>query len=134
MEIKREMRAVEGEIVLECELENATEWTGNWLQPRPEQTVMHDEQIDPVLHRHLQRAGGGIDRRADFCHLAGVLDLETVQGVGIIFDLGQPQHLIGITNDFGKRAHPAIVQVPGGIEGKKNSSTWRRLVRDRTQP
>jgi hypothetical protein len=77
---------------------------------------MHDKKVDSVSRRHLHRVRGGIDRRADFCDLARVFDLEAVQGVGIIFDFGQPKHFIGITNNFRKRAHPAIVQVPARFE------------------
>jgi len=60
------MGAVEREVVIEGQFQSLMQWTGNRLQPRPKQTVMHDEQINPLLHRHLHRPPRGIDRGADF--------------------------------------------------------------------
>ena len=56
MQIERQMRAVEREIVFHRQLERAIKRAGDRLQSGPEQTVMHDQQINSVLDRHLDRA------------------------------------------------------------------------------
>ena len=90
MKIEREMGAVEREVVLERELQRAMR-ARDRLQPRPEQTVMHDEQIYLLLDRHLHRPPRGIHRGADLRHRAGVLNLQAVERVRVILDLGEAQ-------------------------------------------
>src|ERR1700693_506299 len=57
MHIERQMRAIERDIVFECDLQLAPQRTGDALQSRPEQSVMHNQKIDIFLRRSRQHAG-----------------------------------------------------------------------------
>ena len=54
VKIERKMNAVEREVVLERQSQSAIKRPGDGSQPRPEQPVVHNEQIDLALDRQLK--------------------------------------------------------------------------------
>ena len=57
VEIERQVRAVEREVVIERQFQGVMQCgpvTGR--NPGQNKTVMHDEQINPLLHGHLHRS------------------------------------------------------------------------------
>src|SRR5450432_1484854 len=107
MHIKREMRTVERDVMLEGALKRPPPATGDWLQSRPEQTVMHDEKIYPALDRCVDRTRGSIDRCANLHHSAGVFDLQAVQRVRPVGDFAGPKEVIAVINQLIELWHAA---------------------------
>ena len=68
--------------------------TGERLQSTPEQPVMHQEQVDPLLctqpHRRLVQIHG----RTDPGHFPGVRHLQSVDRLGGISDRGHSQVVV----------------------------------------
>ena len=48
---------------------------GDRLQSGPEQTVVHNQEVDPFLGRGCQNARGDVNRRAHFRYPTGIFDL-----------------------------------------------------------
>ena len=99
------MRAVERNVVFQCELQLPMQYAGDRLQSRPEQTMMHQQKIDIFLGGLSQNARGDIHRRANFCDAAGVFGLQSIQRVWPVFDLANAQIFAGVFNYFGERRH-----------------------------
>ncbi len=81
--------AVESQVVLESAFQHPPPATGDRLQSRPEQAVVHDEKIYPALDGRVDRPRGGIDRGADLGDRAGIFDLQPVQRIWPILDLAE---------------------------------------------
>ena len=105
MHIEREMGAVERKVMLEGALEHPPPAARNRLQARPEQTVVHDEKIDPALDRRVDRARGSIDRGANPGHSAGIFDLQTIQRIRPVGDLADPQEVVAVIDQLGHSCH-----------------------------
>ena len=105
MNIEREMRAVEGQTALENPLEHSSAAAGNWLQARPEQSVVNDEQVYAALNRPVDRPRGSIHGGTDFRYRSGVFDLETIQRIRPIVDLVNVQMFVGVGDDLGQVGH-----------------------------
>ena len=109
MDIEREMRAVESQVVLESALQETPAAAGERLQSRPEQAVMDNEKIDPLLDRRINRPGRGIDRGPNFRHVARVPDLETIQRIRPVLDLIHPEEIATIFHYLGQDRHRGVL-------------------------
>jgi hypothetical protein len=107
MEIERQMRAVEREVVVQRTFEHSPPATGDRLQSRPEQTVMHDEKIYPALDRRVERARRSIHRRANPGHRAGIFELQTIEGIRPVFDIGDTKESVAVIHQLGCGRHCA---------------------------
>ena len=105
MNVERQMRAVERDVVFECEFQLPPQCVCHWAQSRPEQTVMHDQKIDIFICGFGQDARRDIHRRANFRRAAGVFDLQTVQRIVPIADFANAQVVVGVLNNFRQSRH-----------------------------
>jgi hypothetical protein len=105
MDIEREMGAVEGKIVPENLFEHAPAAARDRLQARPEQAVVDNEEVHAAPDGKIDRADRGIDGRAYFRDRAGILDLQTVQGIRPIIDLAKAQMFVRIGDDLREGSH-----------------------------
>ena len=100
MDVERQMRAVEGEIVLEARSSMRRRPPVIGWSPGQNKTVVDDEKIYPALDRASMVARGSIDRRADLRDRAGVFDLQAVERIRPVVDLAKAQMLIGVGDDL----------------------------------
>jgi hypothetical protein len=78
---------VDGHPVLHQRANAATAAAGDGLETGPEQTVVHQQEVCSPAAGFVDRRLARIHRRRHVAHGSGVLDLEAVQGVGIVLDL-----------------------------------------------
>src|SRR5438094_2677684 len=109
MDIQRKMRAIKRDVVFKCDPKLPAQRTSYWLQSWPEQTVMHDQKIDVLFCSLDQNARRNINRRTDACDPAGIFDLKTVKRIIPIAHVANPQKVVGVTDNLGKRRHEASV-------------------------
>ena len=74
------------EIVVERRFESAPEGAGHRSQPGPEQSMVNEQEVDPVLDRHADGRNRSVNRRGDPGHFARVFDLQPIQGLWIVVD------------------------------------------------
>lgn len=103
VEIEREMAAVNGEAGIQGDFDFLKDGAGPGLEAGPEHAVVDDEQIgtggDGFFH-HRQR---GIDGADDLGDLAfAVFELEAVEGVGVVRDLGDAQFGVEVGDEVGE--------------------------------
>src|SRR5262245_37797226 len=99
MDIQREVRAVEREVVFKCEPQLPAQGTSYWLQSWPEQTVMDDQKIDVPFCGLDQNACRSVDGRADVRDPAGIFNLQTVKRIVPIAHVANAQKAIRVTNN-----------------------------------
>src|SRR5881227_3343829 len=109
MDIEREMRAVERDVVFERKPQLSAQRASNRLQSRPEQPVMHNQQIDVSLLSLGEYARRNIDRSADARHAAGVFDLEAVQRIVPVAHFPNTQKVVSVSDNFRKWRHDVSV-------------------------
>src|SRR6185295_10037949 len=68
MNIERQMRAIQREIVLERDSQLSSQNAGNRLKALPKQTVMHDQEVDAAFCREGQGAGGSVHGGSDLVY------------------------------------------------------------------
>ena len=90
---------------------------------------MHEEKIDPFFRRGREDTTGRIDRRAQFSNLAGVLHLQSVQGIRPIVALLDVQVVVRITNDFIQQNHVAVLLKRARPAEKNDSLAVAELAR-----
>src|SRR6266496_6649714 len=105
MQIEREMSAVNREIIFERELQLPAQCSSHGTQARPKHPMMDNEQVGAAFCAFLQRAAGDIDCRCNFLYLAGILQLQAVEGILVIMNFAQPQIRIAITDDLVQSNH-----------------------------
>jgi hypothetical protein len=105
MHIKREMRAVERNVVLEGALKHPPPTTGNWLQAGPEQAVMHNQEVHLAFDCRVDRARGCVDRSANLCYIAGIFDLQTIQRIRPVADFADPQEVVAVFDQLTELWH-----------------------------
>ena len=84
MQIQRQVRAENGHVGVERQLELAIRRAFHRLQPAPEQAVVNEQKIDFPLGGKRERRLAGVHRRADPPDAPAVLHLQPVEGVGPI--------------------------------------------------
>src|SRR5215831_9190721 len=63
-------------------------------EPAPEQTVMHEQQINILSYRKFDRRFTRVHRGAYLCHSTIVSQLQTINRIRVIFDFPDPQKII----------------------------------------
>ena len=101
------MRAVERDVIFERKPQLSAQRASNRLQSRPEQPVMHNQQIDLSLLSFGQYAGRNINRRADQRDPARIFDLEPVKRVIPIAYFSNAQKVVGIIDHVRECRHGA---------------------------
>src|SRR6478672_3931664 len=99
MDVERKMGAVESSVAAKKLLQDAAPSPANRLQPRPEKTVVHDQQIYASLDRGLNAPHRSVDRCTDLRHRPGILHLQAVQRILPIPDFADPEMFVGVGND-----------------------------------
>ena len=103
MEIEREVGAVNGESGIERDLDFLEDGAGPGLEAGPEHAVVHDEQIGTCGDGFFDDGQGGIhggDDLGDFTF--AVFELEAVEGVGVVRDLGDAQFGVEVGDEVGE--------------------------------
>jgi len=100
MEIQRQVRAVNSEVVLHERLDEQAFLAGPWMLRVPKQAVMDDEQIGLRLSRHSHRGQGGVDRRGDAAHTPVVLHLQAVVRAVVVFNFADAQGAVAVLDDL----------------------------------
>jgi hypothetical protein len=101
------MGAIEGKVVGESALKHPPPAARNWSQSRPEQTVVDDEKIYPVLHRRADRTRGNIDRGANPRCRTGIFDLQTIERIRPVGDLSNSEEVVAIIDQLMELGHAA---------------------------
>lgn len=94
MNIQRQMRAVDRQIVVQQEPEQLVTFSRPRMCLAPKQTMMNDEQIRFRLDRHPRRDKAGIDRGSHPAHSPSVLHLESVHRARPIVEFGWTKQFI----------------------------------------
>ena len=105
MEIERQMRTVERDVVFKGEFQLPAQGFGHGTQARPKHSVMNYEQVSAAFRAFLQSAAGEIHRRRNFRYLAGILQLQAVERILVILNFANPQIGIAITDDLVQSGH-----------------------------
>jgi hypothetical protein len=87
MHVQRQVRTVNGEIVLEKQLEQFVFLYRPRMALPPEQTVMNDQQIGSDFDGHFDCRQTRIDGGGNARHLAVVLHLKSVGRTGVVRDV-----------------------------------------------
>ena len=98
--IEGDVRAVERDVVLEQWGDAPIVRTGERPQSTPEQSVVHQEQIDLLVGRHSNRGLVQVHGGAHPGHLARVRHLQAVERLGDIPHLPHVQVVVQIPSEF----------------------------------
>ena len=79
MQIERQVRAVECDVLLHESRHPAVGGAGERFEPAPKQAVVHEQQIAPLLRRHPHGRFAQVDRCRDACDVPRVRQLESVE-------------------------------------------------------
>src|ERR1700730_1819484 len=115
------MGAVKRDVVFKSELQLASQTSGDGLQSRPEQSVMHNQKIDLFLGRGSENTSRHINRRANFGCATGIFDLQAVESVRPVFNFPNAQIFVRVFDNFRKGRHLAEATP---------SKTERRMTRN----
>ena len=100
MRIQREMRGVDGEIVVEEQPQEVVAGAGPGMLRSPEQSVVHDQQVRTGGHREFHRGQAGIDGGGEAGDAPGVLHLETVDGTVPVAKPGGTQPAVAMADEI----------------------------------
>jgi hypothetical protein len=120
--IEREVGAVDGEVVFEEEFEEGVAFAGPGMGGAPEEAVVNDEEIGAGGDGFLDGGGGGVDGGGDFGDGAVVLNLEAVDGAGVIGEFGGAEVAVAMGDDGMKRGGNGGGR--GGCAGDGRGSTF----------
>ena len=109
MKVQRQVRTVERDALSDEPGRAPIPGPRERFQPAPEQPVMNQQQIRPLLRRHANRRLAQVHRRSDPGDLAPVRDLQPVQGLRGVRDLPHAQVVVQIGHEPGE-----VHQVKGG--------------------
>ena len=76
-----------------------------WLQTAPEEAVMYEEQVRTLLGGTRDRAFAQIDRRGHLDDVGVVLDLYTVQGLGVVREPVRAQKRVELVGNLRQGGH-----------------------------
>ena len=115
VEVERNVRGVERDVVLEQRRDPAIAPAGQRDVAVPEQSVVHQQErrgtpARPALGDHaVDRRLRGVHRGHDAADQPAVLDLEAVDGVALVRDLADAQVLVQIANHLRERHGADVV-------------------------
>ncbi len=76
--------------------------SGNRFEPTPKQPVMDQHQIGTALSSRVDRGQAGIHGSGDPIHDPPILQLETVQSVGLVGYLRRPKVSVEVGGEISK--------------------------------
>jgi len=100
VQVKRQVRAVERDVVTDQASDAAVGGPGEGLAAAPKQPVMDEQERHALLGGEPHRRLAQVDGRADPRHGPGVRHLEAVERPGIVGDRGDPQIGVQVGHEF----------------------------------
>lgn len=94
------MGAVEGEVVLDAELDFSEGCAGEREGFSPEEAVVDEEEVGASLDSFADGHFVCVDGGGDACDVAVVLHLEAVVGAGVVGDFGGSQYFVRKSDNF----------------------------------
>src|SRR6516164_8443186 len=88
------MRAVDSQIGADGSSELSIARSCYRVESAPEQTVMHEQQINILSYCKLDRHFTRVHSGADFCHATVVFQLQTIDRIRVIFDFPDLQKIV----------------------------------------
>ena len=99
MSIQRQVRAVNGEVVLDQAAHQLVAFPGPRVGGPPEKPVMHQQQVRLGRRRQPDGRQARVHRRGDPGHRAAILDLQAVGGPVVILHLGRAQQPVAVADN-----------------------------------
>ena len=109
MDIEGQVRAVDSDIVLEGDPNLSMKDARYRLQPLPKQTMMNQQKVHTFVRGLAQYAGRSIDSRSNSCNASGVLNLQSIEGVLGVANLGQAQIFVCVSSNLSQRRLHGII-------------------------
>jgi hypothetical protein len=103
MGVEGQVGAVDSDIILEGDPNLSMKGARYRLQPLPKQTVMHQQEIHTFVRSFAQYTGRSVDGRSNSCHASGVLDLQSIEGILGVTNLGHTQIFVCVSNYLSQR-------------------------------
>lgn len=86
MDIEREVAAIDCEVIIDCQFEFSERRAGMALEAGPEKAMMNNEEVGTGAYGLADGAFGSVDGGGHAGDFAVVGELETVEGIGVVFD------------------------------------------------
>jgi len=104
MRVERQVRTVNGEVVLDQRTEQFVGLARPRMRWRPEQAVMDDQQGPPSPRWRVSTVARlAFHARGDARDRAGVLDLQAIDGAVVVANRSGAQELVGVFDKGGQR-------------------------------
>ena len=119
--IEREMARVKGHVRRMERAHPAPVPPGEALEPTPEHPMMHHEERGAARCCRIDGCLARVNSRSDAAQTARVLDLQAVEGTGVVLDQFDIEILVRVGNDIINRIsrhYQAIIVCPVGLAGK----------------
>lgn len=114
MGVEGKVAAVDGEVVIEGELELAPERPGEGADTGPEEAMVDDEEIDARLHGPLESGLARIDGGTDFRNAPVVFELQAVFRAGKVFHVDPSRAFITKVENIPECWHGRMICQRGG--------------------
>ena len=102
MRVERQVRTVDGQIVFHQQPEQFVSFARPWMRRRPEQSVMHDEQIRFGGDGEFDRGKAGVHGGGDFGDRSPAIHLQSVGRAVVITDGFRAEQLVAMFNNGGE--------------------------------
>ena len=106
VEIERNVRAVEGDVVSDEAGDAPVGRPREGTEATPEEPVMHQQEVGPLLRRQLHGRFAQVDRSGQARHFACVLDLQAVQRLRSVRDVSNAQIAVEVPDQVGEQHQP----------------------------
>jgi len=103
MRVEGKVRAIDRKVVFQQQLQQVVALTRPRVRRRPEQSVVHDQQIRPRRDGEPHRGEAGVHGGGNARDPAAVLHLQAVHRAGIIAEGGRAEDFVAVTDDRGER-------------------------------
>jgi hypothetical protein len=111
--VQRQVRGVDGDVVIEQSLESTVDDAADRLRAGPEHPVVHEQEVGSGVDRAVYRAAREVHRRRHLLHAPRVLELQPVERAAVVGRVARREQVVEVANEVGKRKHENRVRGVG---------------------